>query len=199
VLRTLLRISNGEVGWGALQIAGGAGEAMFGVSLAGAGIGGGPETGFLSLLAVPVGAYIGLDGVSNFVGGLSRAWNGFAGTNNDWNFMRKTYERLSPEYGINLYNGTQAVIAVATLRAGIQGLSKEAWSHEVAQSGAFKVLMGADTQVEITAKGKLIFIETRTKDGGHLVQTTQIDTSKVGTGTLLIMIDTYNIYNSTER
>ena len=159
---------------------------MFGVSLAGAGIGGGPETGFLSLLAVPVGAYIGLDGVSNFVGGLSRAWNGFAGTNNDWNFMRKTYERLSPEYGINLYNG-------------IQGLSKEAWSHEVAQSGAFKVLMGADTQVEITAKGKLIFIETRTKDGGHLVQTTQIDTSKVGTGTLLIMIDTYNIYNSTER
>jgi hypothetical protein len=67
------------------------------------------------------------------------------------------------------------------------------------QSGAFKVSMGAETQVEITSKGKLIFIETRTKDGGHLVQATQIDTSKVGTGTLLIMIDTYNIYNSTER
>ncbi len=97
-----ISIPMSEIGWGALQTAGGILETSGGILMYGSTLIDGP-------VGIAGGTYYTINGVSTTTGGISRIVNAIAGNGKGetWNFVRNGCNAFSPQYGEAIYFGTQ--------------------------------------------------------------------------------------------
>lgn len=182
----------GEVGIGALQMIGGVLEGFAGLAIATAT----SATG----IGIAGGVYMCVDGASNALGGFTKLMNGLKGNKegDTWNFMKAGYKKLSSivgfdeTYGEMFYNGTQLVIGLCSLGAGLKELPKAAVGITKTLAGSMRVANGAKTWGYFAREGAAIgrFVYTQS---GLLVKSTQIYLDKLALGLSLIGVDVFNL------
>lgn len=97
-------------------MAGGYAEVASGVKICG---------GTLGVGAVLGGGSLVIDGSANMASGFGKILGQFTGEKYEWNFVENAAEVVSPEYGKNIYNGSQLLLGVYGVSTGLGKLTAE--------------------------------------------------------------------------
>ncbi|MDF9858682.1 RHS repeat-associated protein, partial [Paenibacillus sp. PastF-1] len=190
----------GEVGLGMLQAVGGGFSIFGGFTLATGGTA--ASGGILGGITITAGGILMVDGTSNAIGGLSRAWNGIRGSSegDTFNFVKRDiFMKASPENGEEYYNYYQLGLGVLSLGLSANSLAATSGniiksangSYQLTKDGisiGFNVVEGSISKMTITYY----------TSNGSVYKTVQVNTGLMLTGTTDITQTITNMYFTKE-
>jgi len=186
----------GEVGLGLLQAAGGGFEVLGGWTLATGGTA--ASGGLLAGITITAGGVLMVDGSSNAMGGLSRAWNGLVGSKegDTLNFIKRdVFMKLSSTNGEEYYNYYQLGLGVLSLGLSAQSVASGSYNVVKSANGAYQLSQPGVTVGYTVVEGNISKMTINyLTNSGSVYKSVDINTGLIISGTLDITSTSTNMF-----